>query len=150
MSVHDLFQGTIANDFFHLICGDHLGRGQGREVYSCRVNESLVVKFEQNGGSFQNILEWQTWLAMEHCPEQAKWLAPCHSISRCGTVLIQTKTSQLRDVSDLPAEIPYWATDLKIQNWGLLKGKPVLHDYGVTLLLSPGSNRLKKAKWWTE
>lgn len=148
--MHEFFEGTIAQDFFHLVCGDYLGSGQGRQVYSCRISEDLVVKFEQQGGSFQNVLEWQTWQAMEHCPDQAKWLAPCHSISRCGTALLQARTRRIKNLKDLPTDIPYWATDEKSQNWGLLKGKPVMHDYGVSLLLSPPSMRLKKAKWWTE
>lgn len=141
------FNGSINRDFFDVMCGKLLGSGVGREVYVSRLDPTLVVKFEVGQRSFQNAMEWETWEELQHHKPSAKWLAPCVSISPCGMVLIQKRTQPLGTLR--PPMIPIWATDTKVGNWGTLNGKPVMHDYGKTLLLGRGAaTRLKKADWW--
>lgn len=149
VSTSDAFKGnTTTIDFFKLVCGERLGGGVGREVYACRLDPNVVLKFERENRSFQNVLEWEFWQANEHAPETSKWLAPCRMISDCGIVLVQERTTPIHNFTELPVMIPSWATDLKAQNWGWLRGRPVAHDYGYTTAMSVSSKRLKRAEWW--
>ena len=146
MSLQETYFGnTIARDLFGLIAGKRIGAGVGREVWSCEIDDSLVIKFETEGRSFQNVIEWETWCALEHS-DHAKWLAPCRAISCCGSVLLQARTMPMR-TKELPERVPSWATDIKPENWGLLNGKPVMHDYGYSRLLSGATKAMRKAHW---
>jgi hypothetical protein len=42
--------------------------------------------------------------------------------------------------------VPSMFTDLKVQNWGMLNGRLVCHDYGLTCTSLPRS--MRAAKWW--
>jgi hypothetical protein len=45
--------------------------------------------------------------------------------------------------------MPAFFTDLKRENFGLLLGRLVCHDYGVNLLMENGmTKRMRKANWW--
>lgn len=149
MSIIDKFQGSVfTKDFFNLVCGDQLGRGHGREVWSCRYDPNIVFKFEEGGRSFQNVMEWQFWLANEKKKAVTKWLAPCINISPCGTVLIQARTKPINKLSEMPKRIPWWAfEDAKIENWSLYEDRPVMHDYAYTCSLDV-SSRLEPVDWW--
>jgi hypothetical protein len=127
---------ATVSDFFHAFVGRRLGEGIGREVFEFIPDRSKVVKLETVTGSFQNIIEWETWhnLAAKH----RKWLAPCRFISPCGIVLLMDRTEPLRP-GDIPARIPEWLSDLKRENYGILDGKFVCHDYGTNLLLNHGA-----------
>lgn len=144
----DYFDNTIAGDFFKLVAGRRLGSGIGREVWSCTLDPTVVLKFETGGQSFQNVVEWELWESLRWTKTASKWLAPCVSISSCGTVLVQKMTEPLRH-SELPKSVPVWACDLKLENWGLFEGRPVMHDYGLAgVIVGRGaSNRMKKADW---
>lgn len=141
------FNDTPSRDFFELFCGKRLGRGISREVYEHALDPTLVIKFETRGEWFQNIIEYQIWTHMQYAPTVNVWLAPIVHISPCGIVLIQKKTTPPKP-GQLPNEVPAWSTDHKASNWGMLRGKPVMHDYGSNLMLEKGAtNRLKKADW---
>ena len=137
---------STARDLFNLMSGPRLGGGVSRVVHEAMLNDKYVLKFEY-GSTFQNVMEWEIWSAVEKddSPNSARnWLAPCQSISPNGLILVQRKTIPLRQ-SELPEKIPSWMCDPKVGNWGLLDGKPVLHDYGYTHFLGTHTlNRLKK------
>ena len=148
MNIRDeYFTGTISQEFFDCIAGDRIGFGSTRSVYAFRKVLGLdhVVKFEFGTREFQNTREWLVWNSWKKTKSVAKWLAPCISISPCGCVLIQARTHPMRP-EDYPKKIPQWATDLKKENWGMYKGRPVIHDYGyIVTRLATGKN--VKAKW---
>lgn len=147
MAVHDTnFKSVIEHDFFYYMCAELLGTGQFRDVYVLRSNPKWVLKFETGSQSFSNIREWDTWNDSEHMgPEVRKWLAPCKSISPCGTVLMQRRTTPAKIY---PEKIPTWMTDTKKSNFGMIGRQFVAHDYGNHLICNSGmTKRLRKAKW---
>lgn len=136
------------HELFRLICGDLIGSGVGRSVYTNTLDSDLVIKFEENAGSFQNVMEWQTWEIVKDT-QFAKWFAPCIAISPCGTVLVQKKTTR---ADKYPAELPAFLCDIKKSNYGVLKnGDFVCHDYGFHMLMEKGmSKRMQKVSWTKE
>lgn len=143
--VDEYFTTTIARDFLSVFTGRPLGTGVARTVYECPLRPDLVVKVETEGQSFQNVREWETWQDWEHCKDVNRWLAPCVAISPCGTVLVQMRTTPIPP-GRFPDKMPSFLTDMKRDNYGLLKGRVVCHDYGLTV---PNlETRLRKARWW--
>lgn len=136
------FTEGVTRDILALMLGARLGSGIARSVYVFRPNPTLVVKIEEDAGSFQNIIEWTTWNEVSDT-KWAVWFAPCHHISPCGTALIQSRTHPL---GTPPDKIPNFFADLKPENWGMLDGRPVAHDYGYTCLSSMGLARARLSK----
>lgn len=147
----------LNHELFNLVCGDVLGSGVARTVYEHRFDPTVVLKFEGTRGSFQNVLEWETWQSVKHS-NLAHWFAPCIAISPNGAVLVQRRTTPPRNYPDL---IPAFFTDTKLTNFGMLVpedadgdfrgegGQFVCHDYGLHLLLEKGlTKRMRKADWW--
>lgn len=120
---------SVVEDFIKLFKGDLLGTGSAREVYELATDPTKVLKIEIAKCSFQNANEWQIWQLVTGTKLE-KYFAPCSMISPCGTVLIMAKTEPLRSKNIVMPDI---ITDLKIENFGMLKGKPVCHDYGISL-----------------
>lgn len=150
MAVHeDYFNATIERDFFHFMCGEMLGSGSFRDVYVFAHDPKWVVKIETGAQSFSNIREWDVWNDAGYIGESAtKWLAPCKSISPCGTVLIQRRT---KPAKTYPKMIPTWMTDTKRANFGMIGSKFVAHDYGLHQIYRSGmSKRLSKVEWWDD
>lgn len=139
---------TVLSDFARLFCGDRLGEGIGREVYALATDPSKVVKVERGEGSFQNVIEWETWGDLKGT-RHAKHLAPCHWISPCGIVLIQTRVQPLTPEHE-KARLPSFLCDFKRTNYGVLNGRVVCCDYGTNLLLNHGAfaSKLAKPRWW--
>ena len=150
----ELFKSNVmVADLTKMVIGDKIGYGGSREVYQWLPDPGMVLKVERGGNSYSNVMEWQTWNDAEHHigdKEIMKWLAPVHYISPTGVYLLMSKTKPAPD--DLfPEKIPVWMTDTKVQNFGLLKGKFVCHDYGNNLICNTGMvKRMKKADWWDE
>ncbi len=142
------FNGPIAGDFFRAMTGKWLGGGIGRGVYVLGTDPSLVVKIETASYSFQNAAEWEIWCDLEHSDSKArKWFAPCHYVSPCGMVLIQSRTRPI-DKSRFPKKMPGYFTDLKYQNFGEYDGRIVAHDYGFHRFVHLGSKaKLREAEW---
>ena len=137
----------IAKDFIKLFCGKKIGAGSARVVYECSIDESLVIKIEENGGSSQNVKEWEVWQEMQYHKDMKKWFAPCVYISPCGIVLVQKKVTPAYK-KHYPKRVPKCLGDLKYQNFGMMDGRFVCFDYG-TFLASNGVNPgTKKAEWW--
>lgn len=145
--VAEIFQpNMVAMDLCKMLTGELLGGGASRTVYEWLLIKNAVVKFEIEEW-YQNVIEWETWERVQYT-EQAKWFAPCLDISPCGRVLIQARTKPMAE-HKFPDKVPNFFTDLKRDNWGLYKGRPVCHDYGIHLMLENGmSKRLRKAEWW--
>lgn len=135
---------NIQRELAYMFCGDLVGRGQFRNVHSCKVDDSLVVKLENGYASFYNTHEWMIWNEVKDTP-MAKWFAPCEYISANGSVLVMKKT---RPADKFPTRIPAFFDDLKRENWGLFEGRLVCHDYGHNNLIRYGITAgLKKAEW---
>jgi hypothetical protein len=130
---------------FNLLCDQLIGTGIGRQVFSSAVFTGSVIKVESSAGSFQNIIEWETWQRVKET-KFAKWFAPCEHISPCGSLLIMAKTAP---ALEYPEQMPAFLTDFKRANYGMLNGNLVCHDYGTNLLFENGmTKRLKKVEWW--
>lgn len=140
---------TVWWDFVGAMCGDFLGAGVAREVFVLATDETKVIKIEHAARSFQNVEEWGVWHGIEYnfASKWRKWFAPCHYIGPAGAVLVQSRTTPL---TTPPKSIPNIFTDTKLDNWGLLDGRPVCHDYGLNLLTHSGltHTRLRKARFW--
>ena len=144
------FDSTIARDFFRLFAGKQLGYGAGRVVFECLIKPDFVIKVENGSKSFQNVMEWETWMDLKHEKQVARWLAPCEEISQCGTVLLMRRTEVPRE-KDFPERMPTFLTDTKRTNFGMLGKRFVCHDYGMTRLASLGASmRTRKVDWWDE
>lgn len=130
------------------MCGEPLALGSAREVYINALDTSKVIKFEYKLGSFQNITEWQTWQDMQFTKMGKKWLAPVRAVSPCGRILIQDRAAILSNRMDMvPEKVPAWASDHKLENFGVIGDNVVCIDYGLNLLTSYGnSNRMVKFK----
>ena len=125
--MYDLeLQETIQRDFNKLIIGKKIGQGQYRQVYEYLPDPKLVIKFGTHDTNFSNIHEWSIWNSIKDT-KMSKWFAPVLKISDYGAVLIMVRTTPL---IKLPAKIPNFMSDTKLENWGLLNGRPVVHDYG--------------------
>jgi len=147
--VSEIFQKNIVSaDLFLMLTGNELlGFGVGRHVFQYKLDDRFVIKFEHEE-SFQNTYEWQVWNHIK-LTSHARWFAPVENISPCGRILIQRRTKGFPTDRHLPEKIPTFFTDTKPENWGLLKGRPVCHDYGNHLLLENGmTNRMKLAAWF--
>ena len=143
--IYGSFGTTVNRDFFHMMVGEVLGSGEFRIVYEHAHRDDLILKFEPNSQSFQNIAEWEFWEENRDDKKVARWLAPCEFISPCGIILAQKKTTE-PERSQYPSMIPEFLVDLKRKNFGMLDSKLVAHDYGMHNVKVP--TRRRKAKWW--
>jgi hypothetical protein len=118
-------------DFQSMMIGKQLGRGIARKVYEFLPDPKYVIKIEDRSGSFQNIEEYRFWNEQRNYKPVAQWLAPIHSISPSGTILIQRRITPITK-EQLPAKVPAWMTDMKLEHFGKLDGKIVICDYAFT------------------
>lgn len=136
-----------AKELASLFVGKELGRGSFRTVYCCPYDASIVLKYEGHAGDFSNILEWETWNKFKDT-KFAAWLAPCLKISPCGTILIQERTEPLPKHLR-PKKTPFFLSDFKTANWGLLRGMPVCHDYALLADVWPVKDKqFLKTDWY--
>lgn len=134
---------SVQDEFVDLFLGEQLGAGIHRTVYEHRLDPKLVIKVETTARTFANIHEWQVWEEVVYAPKARVWFAPCRWISHSGSILIQERT---QPITRLPAELPNFLTDIKVQNYGRLRGRVVAHDYGYTRLLSRGFSGWRMTK----
>ena len=135
------------DDLIDLLCSDLLGEGISRKVFLCSLNPDWVVKIETDDNTFQNLVEWKVWLNSQGSKSLSKWLAPCHYMSNSGKILIQSKTIPIRK-SDIPDRVPHFFNDEKFENYGILNGQFVCHDYGTLGFVEGMSKRLVKQKFY--
>lgn len=146
VDVNEAFSCTTARDLRDLILGDYMMTGTHRIVYGHAADDTCVIKMERYYNSFRNVMEWEVWKEVRDTPF-ARWFAPILAISANGRFIVQKRTTPLPK-EKLPTEIPAFMADIKAENWGLYKGKPICHDYANNLLIAKGmTNRLKKADW---
>lgn len=133
-------------DAFNLLCGDKLGEGIHRTVFTCRLRPDLVVKVENDDEwrYFANVMEMKFWSDHQGYGKVARWLAPCEYMSPDGRVLLQKRVRPLLDESELPAKLPAFLTDVKPENFGLLDGRVVCLDYALNI--PNPSTRMKKRR----
>jgi len=143
--VYGCFGNTINREFFYMMTDGVIGAGEFRIVYNHAHRDDLVLKFEPNAQSFQNIAEWDFWNDNKDNKKVAAWLAPCEFISPCGVILAQSKTTK-PELADYPNTVPEFLTDLKRRNFGMYAGRLVAHDYGLYHVNTP--TKRKKASWW--
>ena len=145
MSILKDIHYTVQLDLNDLIVGDHIASGFYRKVYNYHPDSRCVIKLETTDSShFHNANEWTFWNEMKET-KWAKWLAPCCSISSNGTCLIQVRTTPL--VGNMPKKIPNFMNDTKRGNWGMLEGRPVLHDYGHSEIHGIAMKQFKMIKY---
>lgn len=139
---------TFTEALKDVFVGREIGRGTYRTVYSCPVDKSIVIKYQRERCQFDNVTEWLVWQEYKDTPDVSKWLAPCHYISASGDLLLQARTSFIRE---LPDKMPAFLCDFKPRNYGTLgRGKSkriVCHDYGY-LLNNKLRTGMKNVKWW--
>lgn len=117
-----------ADDLFRLFCGTKIGEGQYRIVYAHALDSTLVIKRERAFNNFSNVMEWDFWTCSKGSKVR-RWLAPVEWLSPGGMWLIQKRTYPL-GARAIPKRVPDVFCDLKDDNWGLLDGRVVCHDYG--------------------
>lgn len=148
MLLDHYFKEHIEYDLFRMFCGEKLGGGSGREVWTFGLDDKYVIKFEGGDQSFQNVLEWNLWCDAKEMadPEVLKWLAPCDRISPSGRILIMQRTTPAKN---FPDKIPAFFTDTKKNNFGMIGKRFVCHDYGTHMMCNSGlTKRLIKTEWW--
>jgi len=154
----DLFKNdyTLLSDFIDFFCGKCIGEGESRSVYEFRLDNTLVIKIDRiddlkGRRGFNNVSEYELYNNVkDDYPKIAQFMAPCISISKCGKVMLQKKTRPLTDKEKklLPKKIPALFTDIKLENWGMLSGKFVCHDYANNTCFTLAANtNFKKAEW---
>jgi len=139
----------LLSDFTDLFVGAHIGQGTSRSVYEYRLNPKWIIKIDRSG-QFCNVSEWDIWHNYKHIPEYAKFLAPCIHLSSCGRVMIQERTKPVKNIKDLPKEIPNFFSDFKIQNWGMIGKRFVCHDYANHRLFAPDKVLMFEPEWWSD
>lgn len=126
-----LLTGSLL-DFERLFLGKHLGTGAFRAVYEHGLDPKAVIKAELNEECFHNVNEWIVWNDLRFRQDAAKWLAPCIAISPGGHILVQARTKPITK-AQMPTKVPRFLTDIKTDNWGLYRGRPVCHDYALVI-----------------
>lgn len=129
----------VSLEFFNFFLGERLGSGCFRHVFSYKPDPKWVIKIDV-GNTNANICEFNYWNDLSET-DFSQWLAPCGNMSPCGRILMQRKCKPLKS---FPEMIPKCFTDVKFDNWGLFKGRPVCFDYG--LILSDISTKLVPSK----
>lgn len=133
----------ITLDFHDLILGERLGGGLSREVFVFACDPRYVVKIEAQS-NFQNATEYMVWESVMNT-EWAKWFAPVKRISPLGTALVMRRTHKApaKAKATFPKMLPDFLADSREANWGWMDGRWVVHDYGMTRLISNGFKRVR-------
>lgn len=140
-------QNDAAEDLFNMVTGPDIGAGQYRRVYEHRFDKKLVIK-QDSGQNFSNLNEWQVWNEFKDTTVGA-WLAPVMHCSPRGLWLVMARTRPI-PVGKFPKRIPALFCDIKPENWGMYRGRPVCHDYGnhsVFALARAAAAKLEPVLW---
>ena len=139
----------LTAELWKTLVGKCLGGGMSRKTYKCKLNKDIVIKVEDNGCHFQNVVEWEIWREVQFNDKQKIWFAPCVDISPCGTILIMKRTVPF-DIKEAPKQMPRCLTDFKLSNYGTYKDHVVCHDYGTAMLLTHNPFQLRKVADWND
>ena len=130
-----------------VLVGEKLGSSVFRDVYAVNGRPDVVLKVEDRGGEFCNVMEWKIWTEAQGTPAE-QWLAPCLDLSGLGgRALVMRRTKPITERIWRRLEVPAFFNDLKPENWGLIDGRPVCHDYAHSDVLLRGLRvgKLKRA-----
>lgn len=133
---------------FRLLCGEEIGQGCYRTVYEYAMDPKMVVKRDSRE-NWSNVSEFEVWQNLGGTP-LGEWLAPVHWLSPGGIWMIQARTTPFKRERQFPKEIPAVFCDVKAENWGMYRGRPVCHDYGNHMLYQlaqKSAGRLVKCEW---
>lgn len=142
---YDKITVPAAKSILECFMGPMIGSGVSRRVFSCKADPSLVIKI---GGGFdtQNAVEAAVWDRFSENNRVNKWLAPIVARSADLRVIVQKRT---KPVIKPPTKIPDFLGDLKVQNFGMLDGRLVAHDYGLGIFIDNNSPiEMVAPKWW--
>lgn len=134
-------------DLFNLVCGKLLGEGVHRKVFECRLRDDLVVKVEipQTFRFFANVHEMTVYNQASYAAQ--RWLAKPDFLSPDGRIMFQERAMPISSPSDLPAELPSFLSDIKVENFGWVNDgdarRLVCVDYAI---ICPGKLNMKKRK----
>lgn len=126
-----------------------LGEGASRKVYALRRDPDLVLKIEDAGRTFNNQTEWMIWQEVKDWPI-ADWFAPCVAIDSWGSALLQRRTEPFECERDFREALrktrggylPTLFSDTHHENFGMLDGRVVCHDYGYHKLFYQGAQAM--------
>lgn len=137
---------SMHRQVFDLFCERLIYTGMSRAVWESTLMPDCVIKVEERGGMFQNVIEWETWQRVKDTSLR-RWFAECVSISPNGSVLVMRRTRPAAD-RDYPEKMPIFLNDFKRRNYGMVGKNLVCHDYGISNLMDWGhSKRMVKANW---
>jgi hypothetical protein len=139
----------ILSAMLRMMIGRPIGQST-RSVFELAMMPSRVVKIAVIEKSLEaNRREWAFSEAAKGT-EYARWIAPCHHISRCSRLLVMDRCDPIPPETASDIEIPRIFQDTKIENWGMLGGRPVALDYEFTsdLPTNPHRNVLGYIRPW--
>src|SRR5699024_674426 len=123
--------------------GEKIGSGRSRSVYLLPDYPDLVLKVDNGSTRLQNVLEWVTWKNLGDT-RQGVWLAPCEAISPRGIYMLQRRADPWNGDDDYLRDfLPDWIQDKKAKNFGVIDGRLVAVDYGMTRILQYGKNTIR-------
>lgn len=130
-------------DIAAILLRSEIGFGSDRHVFVCGLDEKLVAKISNTEN--QNVIEWETWQTFKGT-KAARYLAPCIAISPRGDCLLQRRTTPIPPGRE-PKQLPAFLCDFKPENFGILDGRIVAHDYGTVDRILGNSTKLKRVHW---
>lgn len=139
---YDKLTAPMAKEILEAVVGPMIANGTSRSVFSCKYDSNVVLKFQKSYGQ-QNAMEAHVWERYRNDPRVSRWLAPIYSRSSNNRVIVQARTMPL---VSRPRKLPAFLNDHKVQNYGILNGRVVCHDYGIISLV--GSTKLEPVQWW--
>lgn len=114
-----------------------IGSGVSRNVYRPDHEPKVVYKVEKKDSfSFQNVKEYLICDELQYTAVYSMF-AKILAISEDGGIVVQ---EYARDVTDeeyerwLDGKCPWFVTDIKKDNVGVINGKVVIRDYGSSIL----------------
>lgn len=144
---------SVNYDLITSICGEFIGSGAFRSVFEYNLDPKYVVKIEPLNSSC-NITEYQIYQEVHHLKGDLAWVkdwfVPVKWISPNGRILVMRKTTFFGKGKERPLKIPSFLWDVKLNNFGWLKGKFMCHDYGQFHAMTGYPKKFKKAPWDTK
>lgn len=160
----------VSYDGLRTLIDKPLGAGRDRVTFACPWDPTVVVKAEPGRGpERQNVAEWRLWQVVDEAVrtnsgdplrrfrEIRRWLAPALYLSDGGTFLVMRRTTPA-PLDAFPKRVPSFLFDMKRENFGMLEGRLVCHDYGIiagvlmnNALCGRGPRPPeRRADWWNE
>lgn len=125
---------AVCRDLIKVLVGKRIDGGQFREVFEYGPNpKKWVIKIATHELS-SNVVEAKVWYEAQGLNSDLQivkdWLAPVKFISPDSRVLVMRRTQPI-EMKDLPKKLPSFVNwDVKPENFGMLDGRLVCHDYG--------------------